>query len=208
MKRTIKKSLAAALAIVMCAGLLAGCSSGGGEDTTAQPDAALNIVVAANYVSDDALKEFAEAFAEKYAPEGVTVNWSAISMGDPDADPTSVMGGMTRITGMIMEKEIDVLIADPDVARRHGDNGGSYVALSDAFTADQLAGFVREALTLPELDELGEATGGRTVECGVDVTDLDGIEKVTTADSLGAYIMINAANPEQAKAFIEYVATN
>ena len=128
MKKRIVTLMLAAMLL-----LLAGCSGGGEESSST----ALNVVVAATYVDDSMVEGLKTELATLTDYPDITI--STVAMGDSEADPMGTMAGMAKLSGMMAAGEVDVLITDADNARRYGDNGESYIALSELFTEEELA---------------------------------------------------------------------
>lgn len=135
--------------------------SGGGEESSST---ALNVVVAATYVDDSMVEGLKTELATLTDYPDITI--STVAMGDSEADPMGTMAGMAKLSGMMAAGEVDVLITDADNARRYGDNGESYIALSELFTEEELAALSAEATGVPVLDDEGQETGETSAACG------------------------------------------
>ncbi|NLB42454.1 MAG: hypothetical protein GX815_09380, partial [Clostridiales bacterium] len=199
MKNLNKNSMKLMAVILTMSLLIVGCSSNAEEHdkSTIDPgDSSVNIVVMATYVDDDRLASYSEAFDNTM---DIEIEWIGITAGDSEVDPMSTMAGMTKLSGMIASGEVDILISDEENALRHGDNGNTFLSLSDAYDEETIAGFSHPPIKLPIRDEEGIETGDETAEVGIDVSDDADLLQATSAQKLSAYIVVNAANMDNAK---------
>lgn len=104
-------------------------------------------MVAATYVDDSMVEGLKTELATLTDYPDITI--STVAMGDSEADPMGTMAGMAKLSGMMAAGEVDVLITDADNARRYGDNGESYIALSELFTEEELARCLPRQLACP-----------------------------------------------------------
>lgn len=198
----IKRCLALALCALatLC---LAGCSSGGGADTAKT----LNVAVAAGAVDDTALQAYAASLGTVDAA-GLTVAFTALSMGDPAKDPMTTVASAAKLGGMVTAKEIDVLICSDEVALKYGENGASFIPFGEAYTLGAIGEFADGVTTLPLRDENGNPTGQNTSEIGAELTKKEGLMKAVNAAELRGYILSNTEKLDAAKAALHYIATH
>lgn len=202
----MNKRIASVLSLVLVLTLvMTGCSSGSSKTVS------LGVAVAAMYVDDaklTLLKDDLTAAFPDMNNEETAMSIQSIPTGDPEGDPMSAMAGMTKISAMMAAGEIDILICDPDNARRHGDNGETYVALDQLFTEEEIAELGITGVTLPVVDEeTSELTGEQTHAVGVDLSGNAKINELFLIDSPAAYVIVSTKNLENAREVIKYLLT-
>lgn len=193
------KKLLALLMIAVLALTLTGCSSGGKEETA---DTSLRIVVAARYVDDDMLSGLKEKLAQ--STTGGTIEVTGVTMSDSQADPMGFMAGMTRLSGSIAAKEVDILITDADNARRVGDNGEGYLDINDTFTSSEIEKFTSGLACVSIVDEDGELTGEFSAPCGVVLSE--SANALMGLSGMQMFIVSNTAQYDNAKTVFQYLA--
>ena len=204
----MKKRVLSVLSLLLIAMLaLTGCSSGG---KNAASNVTLHVAVVAPTVLSDAEPVFETAVRGAFPDlntDSAKMSIQFVSLGDPNVDPMFAMGGMARITGMLTAGEIELLICDPDNARRYGEGGSAYLPLDALFTVEEQAelGIVPASVEL--VGEEGNLTGEMSAPCGVDLSDCEFLRNTFKMNNLGAYVISNAPNAENAKAVIRYLLT-
>ena len=91
-----------------------------------------------------------------------------------------------------------MIIADELNAARNA-RSDSFYALSDLFTADEIAALGDRALSYELLDDEGNPSGEMSPACGVDVTGDSSLVNVVGNAQVGAFVAGNAPNLENAK---------
>lgn len=207
MKYLKRISLAMALVMVMLA--LTACGGGSeapvttkNEDGTlsAEETQALNVYVCAQYVNADAAQELVDKLNESVESlkDGTyKLEVTCVSTGSGE-DPSMQMAGMMKLTMALAAQEVDVIIADELNAARNA-RSDSFYALSDLFTADEIAALGDRALSYELLDDEGNPSGEMGPACGVDVTGDSALVNVVGNAQVGAFVAGNAANLENAK---------
>lgn len=193
MKKRLITVLLAAMLI-----LLAGCSGGENESESAS----LNVVVASVYVDDDMVEGLKTELETLTDYPDIAV--ATVAMGDSEADPMGTVAGMAKLSGMMASGEVDVLITDEENARRYGDNGESFVAISELFTEEELAAFAGEAVGVPVLDEESQPTGETSDACGFALSA--NASALVGLTDMQAYVMVNCEKMDAAKAVMALLA--
>lgn len=184
---------------------LVGCS------LNAQESVSLGVAVAFEYVSEESFSAFSDdliaAFPQLNTEEAV-MSVRSVSTGNPDGDPMGAMAGMTQITAMLTSGEIELLICDPENARRYGDNGETYMTVSEAFTEEEMRelGIVGVTMAIVD-DETGEETGEETEEVGVDLSGSAKLCQLFSVENPAAYIVSGTQHADEAKEVIKYLLT-
>lgn len=207
-KRTYGYALCAlTLAIAL---LASGCSSGdssGGDQ--AASGTGLRVALVAVYVPDEAtaaLEAELAAVPALAAEGGAMPTVAGVSSGDSEADPMGTMAGMAKIGGMFAAGEIELMICDAENVRRYGDGGESYVALSELFTEEELAGFHAVAFSLYKLDDEGNEVGEESAPCGLDFSGNEALKALTGMKDPHAVVISGAKNQDLAKAALAHLA--
>ena len=182
--------------------LLAGCTSSSNvfEAAFCAPMLDANLV-------DDTGAALTEALPE-IRIEGQEPVFSYVFAGSIPDDPMSGAAGQTRITGMLMAQELDVIIATPEVARVQAVNE-LFMPLSELFSPqelDMLAGRTIKYEFVDVMNGQEVPTGKYTEECGIDITGHEHLTSLLGDQKLGVYVAANTDHPEQAKALIRYLA--
>ena len=149
-----KRIFTFSLILVLLLTLLTGCSS---KEETAQKNS-LHIVVAAPFATEEqanALKDAIVSAAPELDSEDLPLSVSHIATGDTEKDPYGAMAGMSQMTVRMMSDEIELLICDADNARRHGDNGETYIPLSELLTEEEIRELNVVPATIPLIDDAG-----------------------------------------------------
>ena len=194
MKKRIVTLMLAAMLL-----LLAGCSGGGEESSST----ALNVVVAATYVDDSMVEGLKTELATLTDYPDITI--STVAMGDSEADPMGTVAGMAKLSGMMAAGEVDVLITDADNARRYGDNGEAYIALSELFTEEELAAMSAEATGVPVLDDEGQEIGETSAACGFVLSE--NASALTGLVDMRIFVFANCEKTDAAKAVVNLLAS-
>lgn len=193
-----KRIFTVSLILVLLLTLLTGCSS---KEETAQKNS-LHIVVAAPFATEEqanALKDAIVSAAPELDSEDLPLSVSHIATGDTEKDPYGAMAGMSQMTVRMMSDEIELLICDADNARRHGDNGETYIPLSELLTEEEISELSVVPATIPIIDEAGNLTEERSGACGVDLSENKALVQMLNIADLGAYVIIDSPNLENAK---------
>lgn len=193
-----KRIFTVSLILVLLLTLLTGCSS---KEETAQKNS-LHIVVAAPFATEEqanALKDAIVSAAPELDSEDLPLSVSHIATGDTEKDPYGAMAGMSQMTVRMMSDEIELLICDADNARRHGDNGETYIPLSELLTEEEIRELSIVTATIPLIDEAGNLTEERSGACGVDLSGNETLVQMLNIPDLGAYVIIDSPNLENAK---------
>ena len=106
---------------------------------------------------------------------------------------------------MMAAGEVDVLITDADNARRYGDNGESYIALSELFTEEELAALSAEATGVPVLDDEGQETGETSAACGFILSE--SASALTGLVDMRIFVFANCEKTDAAKAVVNLLAS-
>ena len=187
MKKRIVTLMLAAMLL-----LLAGCSGGGEENSST----ALNVVVAATYVDDSMVEGLKTELATLTDYPDITI--STVAMGDSEADPMGTVAGMAKLSGMMAAGEVDN-------ARRYGDNGEAYIALSELFTEEELAAMSAEATGVPVLDDEGQETGETSAACGFVLSE--NASALTGLVDMRIFVFANCEKTDAAKAVVNLLAS-
>lgn len=202
MKKRILSLIALTLALIL---LLTGCSSGSDKSVSA------GIVIAAKYVDDENFTVFGDGLIAAFPQmnnDETSMSIQSVPTGDAASDPMGTMAGMTKITAMMTAGEIDVLICDPENARRYSDNGETYIPLSDLFTEEEMAQLNITGVALPVVDaETGEETGETTAELGVSLSDNAKICELFPIESPAAYVIAGTRHKDNAREILRYLIT-
>ena len=190
----MKKAVSLISLMLIVVLMMTGCSSGG--DTAVNHS--VKIAVAVPYVVEGAADEF-KAMLEKGLPELNTEEKKmlvqAVNTGDTKNDPMSAMAGMTKITTMLLGKEIEIMICDGDNAQRHSEGGSAYMPLDKLFTEAEQAELGIEAMTVSKVDADGNATGELSEAIGISLADCEGVKDIFKMSDLGLYVVVTAKEP-------------
>jgi len=187
--------------------LLAGCSSG--EDPAA--NASVKIAVTIPFVVEGAADEFKAALANglpELNTEEKKMLVQTVNTGDPKADPMSAMAGMTKITTMMLGKEIEIMICDADNAQRHGEGGNTYMPVDQLFTAEEQTELGIVPLTVSKVDGDGNTTGEQSDPIGISLENCAGVKNIFKMSDLGLYVIgtpETEANMENIRAAVKYI---
>ena len=203
MKRVISLT-AMILAVIL---MMTGCSSG----DSGKAAASVKIAVAVPYVLEGAGDEF-RAQLEQGLPELNTeekkLSIQAFNTGDSKNDPMSAMAGMTKITTMIMGKEIEIMICDGENAQRHGEGGSTYMPLDTLFTAEEQAELGIVPLTVSRVDADGNVTGEQSEAIGISLENCEGVKSIFKMKDLGLYVIgtpETEANIENIRTAVKFI---
>ncbi len=195
------------LLLVLCVLLvtLCGCSAG----NQSQDSATLQMAIATTYVPENVVTaietELKAQLPELYSDEkSVIIN--GISTGDSEKDPETTMAGMARIMGMMASGEIELLICDPENAKRYGESGENYVPVSDLFSSEELASLGIGVVSVPVMDDEGNITGELSAPCGFDLSECSIMTDTLYQSNMAAYVFIDSPNIENAKSVIKMLA--
>ena len=134
--------------------------------------------------------------------------FSYVLAGDIPDDPLTGATGQSKITGMLMAQELDVMIATPDVARVQAVNE-LFMPLSEFFTVEELKSLSGRTIKYEFSDIINGQeipTGQYTADCGVDITGHELFSSLLGDQELGVYVSASTADLEQARALIRYLA--
>jgi len=199
-----KRILSLSLILVLILTILTGCSSNK-EESTSQ-SASLHVVLAMPLATEQdaaALKDALLSAAPELSSESLPLSVTHIATGDTEKDPQGAMAGMAQITTQMMSGEIELMICDSDNARRHGDNGETYIPLSELFTEEEIAELGIVPASVAVIDDAGNLTDDLSAPCGVDLSGSDALVHMLGISNPGAYVIIDSANTENAKTAIK-----
>ena len=200
-----KRTISLLMLMVMLLTVLTGCS-GGKEESSAS----LNTVLLLPYVFEEkanALEQELISALPQLNTENAKMKLTYISAGDPEKDPYSTMAAVTQMGGMMAGKEVELLICDKENARRYAENGEAYMPLSQLFTEAEVAELGLTPACVEISDDEGNLTGQMSEACGVDLSGCTALEEMLMQKDLGAYVIVNSANVEHAKAVIKHLAS-
>lgn len=195
-----------ALVLVLLVAALAGCSS---KEETSQATS-LHIVIAAPFATEDQANALHDALSTALPglnSEETSLTVSAVATGDTEKDPMGAMAGMTQLSARMMSNELELLLCDADNARRHGDNGETYVPLNELFTEAEIAELDIVPATIPLLDDNANYTGEQSAPCGVDLSTNETLVQMFGIPDLGACVIIDSQNLDNAKTVIKALLT-
>jgi hypothetical protein len=208
------KNIAMILALSMLMLALTAC---GGEETPAptatvgadgtlesESTQALNIYLCADFLSEEASQALADQLRSavpELADGSIAINVNTTMTGG-GADPTMQMASMMKLTGAMAAQEVDVVIADEANAARNA-RSESFYTLSDLFTEDELSALGGRGLSYDMVDEEGNPISERTPVCGVDVTGDELFTPIFGNAQIGAFIVGNAPDLENAKVLVK-----
>lgn len=200
----MKKRLILVVLMLAAALLLTGCAK---EE---KPAVSLYVNVIDTYVFDESREELQRELtgalpALNTADAALSV--VAVSSGDTEKDPMGAMAGMTQIAGLMATGEMELILCDGENARRHGDNGGSYISLDELFTKEEQAALGIVPLSIPMSNDEGELTGEMSVPCGIDLSGCTRLTEMLHNTDVGAYVLVNSKNVDNAKAVIRHLLT-
>lgn len=200
----MKKKLLALVMLLCAALLLTGCAK---EEKDA---ASLYVNVIDTYVLDGsraALEtELTTALPALNAAEA-KLSVVAISSGNTESDPMGAMAGMTQIAGLMASGEMELMICNSENAKRHGDNGATFIPLDELFTAEEQSALGIVPVCLPLTDDEGNATGETSAPCGVDLSGCTRLTEMLGTTDVAAYVIVNAKNVDNARTVIEHLLT-
>lgn len=200
-----KRIAALLLCMVLMLGVLTGCASQGSESegTAAATTDTFYVVVAGTYVSEEAVTAYAETLRSalpELQQQNITLDVSAISVGDTDADPMGAMAGITRMTALMASHEMDLLIADPSNGARNA-RSEAFVPLSELSGLDDYASRV---ITIHGADDEGNVTAEVLPDYGIDLSDNASLSALISGGEVGAYV-VNPDKAETAVTIINYL---
>jgi len=198
------RTISIALILVLLLGLLTGCSSKEGKNSA--QTTSLHVVIATPYATEEhaeALREALLAAVPELDSADAPLSVTAVSTGDTAGDPMGAMAGMTKVSAMMMSHEMELLLCDSDNARRHGDNGETYIPLSELFTESEIAELGISPATLPLLDDMANYTGEYSAPCGIDLSGNATVSQMLAIPDPSAYVIVDSPNLENAKAAIK-----
>jgi len=201
----VKNVLTYAFLVLGIVSSLVGCSSGR-QDSRA---VSLHVALVATYVSDESVEHLATHLRTglpEYNDDSRIFSVMGITAGDSAADPMSVMAGSTRIASMLASGEIELLICDPENAKRYAANGANYVALEELFSADETSSFGGTPIAIPATDDEGNSTGEFSEIVGLDLSQNAAITEMTGIRDPRMFVLAGSTNLEAAKAAFRFLA--
>lgn len=184
------------LAAAIClTGVLGGCGSSDDENT-------LKMAVAGPYVDDVALSEYADTVTLSNG-EHLSATGMMVVSGTED-NTANMMGttSMMKISAMITAKELDVMLCDEQSVQNLANNG-SFLPLSEAFTAEELEEIGEDKLiSYEKTDETGQPTGEMGEPCGIRITENSQFADILASDEMGIYIVANTEKKDLAKEYV------
>lgn len=192
------------LILVILLATLTGCSTSS-EEKAAQ-STSLHVTLAMPLATEqdaEVLKEALLAGAPELNSESLPLSVAYIATGDTENDPYGAMAGLTQVTAGLMSGEIELMICDSDNARRHGDNGETYIPLNELFTEEEIAELGIVPAAVQTVDETGNLTEEHSEPCGVDLSGNAALVKMLGIHDPGAYVIVDSPNLENAKIAIK-----
>lgn len=191
-----RKISAVLLSAVMLASAF-GLSSCGGEES-----AALQILAESSYVDTEQLDAYAETFSagsDALAAAGKTAEFTGLSVGTEDGDPTVYAASTMKADAMIAANEVDMMLCSLDEAARNA-RGEYYYNLEELFTPEELAQIPEEDLLSFDLvDEESNPTGEKTPVCGVKISGNEALDSAIPGEEYGLFIVGNTDDLDLAK---------
>ncbi len=192
-----RKISAVLLSAVMLASALGLSSCGGDEENTA-----LQILAESSYVDAEQLDAYEETFSagsEALAAAGKTAEFTDLSVGSEDVDPTVYAASTMKVSAMIAANEVDLMLCSLDEAARNA-RGDCYYDLEELFTPEELAQIPEEnLLSFDQVDEEGNPTGEKTPVCGVKISGNEALDSAIPGAEYGLFIVGNTDDLELAK---------
>lgn len=182
--------------------LLAGCSSEKAE--------AFQMAFCAPYVATEAVEAYGEtvkADLPELTVEGTEPLFTAMTMGDSEADPMAAMAGMTKFSAMAAAGELDVVVSDLKNAARNA-RGESFLDVSSFLTEEELERYAGRLLSFDMVDDQGNPTGEKTTVCGIDVSDNETLSALAGGDECGVFVVANTSHLEESAALVRYLLEN
>lgn len=189
-------------ALLLCAAMLLTACGADGQASS------LNVYFTAPYLNEEAITEVTGKISEAFPhlnTEDAQISYQTIITGDPNTDPMGFTAGTTAMVGAIASQDLDILICDMATAKRYRADE-SYYKLADLFTQEEIDSFTLPIVQLDVTDEDGNPTGEVYDACGVDVSSLEGMDKVCS-DQMVMMIAVNTPNLEAAKEVFYAIAT-
>lgn len=199
-----KRMIALGMVLILVLMTATGCS-GKKEDK----GASLQVVLSSTYVFEEqakALEQELIAALPQLNTENAELKLTYIAAGDSEKDPYTTMAAVAQMGGMMAGKEVELLICDAETARRYAENGEAYVPFSELFTQEEINQLGLQPASVPLSDDEGNLTGEMSAACGVDLSDCTKLEKLLKINDLGAYVLVNMPNLDNAKAVITHLA--
>lgn len=191
-----RKISAVLLSAVMLASAF-GLSSCGGEESNT-----LQILAESSYVDTEQLDAYAETFSagsDALAAAGKTAEFTGLSVGTEDGDPTVYAASTMKAGAMIAANEVDMMLCSLDEAARNA-RGEYYYNLEELFTPEELAQIPEEDLLSFDLvDEEGNPTGEKMPVCGVKISGNEALDSAIPGEEYGLFIVGNTDDLDLAK---------
>ena len=184
------------------AALLARCGS--------EKAAAFQMAFCATYVEAEAVETYGEtvkADLPELTVEGTEPLFTAMTMGDSEADPMTAMAGMTKFSAMVAAGELDVVVSDLDNAARNA-RGESFLDVSSFLTEEELDRYAERLLSFDMVDDEGNPTGEKTAVCGIDVSDNETLSVLAGGGECGVFVVANTSHLEESSALVRYLLEN
>lgn len=199
-----KRVVALAMVLVLVLMTATGCS-----DKKEEKGTSLQVVLSSAYVFEEqaeALKKELTTALPQLNTENAALKLTYIAAGDSEKDPYTTMAAVAQMGGMMAGKEVELLICDAETARRYAENGEAYVPLSELFTQEEMTQLELQPACVALSDDEGNLTGEMSAACGVDLSDCTKLEELLKLNDLGAYVLVNMPNSDNAKAVITHLA--
>lgn len=181
--------------LLTSAGALSSCGSDEKSNT-------LQILAEAPYVDTEQLDSYGEslsASSEALTAAGKTAEFTGLSVGSSDTDPTMYGTSTMKVSAMIAANEVDLMICSLDEAARNA-RGEYYYDLEELFTPEELAQIPEENLLSFDLvDDEGNPTGEKTPVCGVQISGNETLDSAMAGTEYGIFIVGNTENLDLAK---------
>lgn len=197
MKINIKTRTVSALMsfLLISSCVLSGCSSDDSSSGSSSGDEnTFHVVTYANLSDENFTTDLAQKLSENtesVSEKSIQINGKNVIAGNEESDPTYALGGVMELSKLMINKEIDILIA-PKSELETNANQDSFMKLDELFDAEEL-----ETLGVNTLS-FENAAG----ESGVYAVDLSSNSEITSAmnsTDVGAAVMVNTNDTELAK---------
>lgn len=197
MKINIKTQTVSALMsfLLISSCVLSGCSSDNSSSGSSSGDEnTFHVVTYANLSDENFTTDLAQKLSENtesVSEKSIQINGKNVIAGNEESDPTYALGGVMELSKLMINKEIDILIA-PKSELETNANQDSFMKLDELFDAEEL-----ETLGVNTLS-FENAAG----ESGVYAVDLSSNSEITSAmnsTDVGAAVMVNTNDTELAK---------
>ncbi len=182
--------------LLISSSLLSGCSSSDSSSENSDGENIFHVVTYANITDEN----FADTITKNLTENTVSLNQSQpkavinvenVLMGDSSSDPTTAMGGVLKLSTMIIDKEIDILITSHDQLESNTDQDG-FISLDELYTQEELDSMGVETLSF-------ENSSGESGVYAVDLSESEELKAALNEENVGAGIIVNTPDTELSK---------